>query len=80
MKRAGFLMETVTTAGGKKEQRIEMHEVDGITYVTAYKGDRLIPIPYEFLVCFVTNHLDEPKPAPNGIAALEKLIIDTNVL
>jgi hypothetical protein len=77
MKRTGFMLETITTYKGKKEKRIQMHTIEDIDYVTFYKDDRLIPIPYDCLVCFVAQYINEPKQVPKGIAELEKFIIDT---
>ena len=76
MKRTGFILETITTYKGLKEKRIQTQTIDDIDYVTFYKDDRLIPIPYDCLVCFVSQYIDEPKQVPKGITDLEKFIID----
>ena len=75
MKETGFVMETVTTTDGKKEKRIRMHTVDDTEYVSFYKNGRIMPIPYDCLVCFVANNIDDPAPVPPGVAALERLNI-----
>lgn len=69
MKRAGFILDT--------EGNIKKHTTEGVEYVHFYKDDHIIPIPYEFLVCFVANNINEPKPVPPNVARLEKLLIDT---
>ena len=77
MKNAGFILETVTTCDGTKKNRIEMHTTEDTEYVTFYMNDRLIPIPYDCLVCFVANHIEMPKDIPPSVAAIEKIIIST---
>ena len=76
LKRVGFILGSTETHEGEKEKHIKMHTTEDVDYVTFYKNDRLIPIPYDCLVCFIAGHIDNPKPVPPNIASLEKLIID----
>ncbi len=69
MERTGFILD----ANGN----IKKHTTEDVEYVTFYINNRLIPIPYDCLVCFVANNIEEPKEVPSNVAALEKLIIDT---
>ena len=81
MKNAGFILEPVTAHDGSKEKRIKMHTTEDTEYVTFYMNDRLIPIPYDCLVCFVANNIKMPKDVSPNVAALEKIIISIqNVL
>ncbi len=72
MKRAGFI---VGSANG--EIHIRVHAIEDVDYVTFYKDDRLIPIPYNCLVCFVAGNVADPKEVSPTLTSLEKLIIDT---
>lgn len=54
---------------------IRVHTTEGTDYVMFYKGARIIPIPYECLVCFVGNNLKEPEPIPENVECLERFIV-----
>lgn len=75
MGNAEFFLKAITTAKGEKGRCIEITTIEGIEYVHLYVDGRVIPIPYEFLVCFTVNHIDKPKPAPPNVAAFEKMMI-----
>lgn len=68
MKRMGFLLG--------EDGNIKTHVTEGIKYVTFYKEDHVIPIPYDCLVCFVGKNVKTQKTKDPGVAALEKLLID----
>ena len=68
IERAGFILD--------ENKNIKVHVTEDVEYVTFYKNDRLIPIPYDCLVCFVAGNVNDPKPVPESVKNLEKLIID----
>lgn len=69
-----FCLEMVTNFEGKKVSYIQKYEKNGIEYVDFYMNGHLIRIPYECMVCFVSqNIVDEREGLPS--TPEEKLII-----